>query len=186
MRSAQAQAHRAANDAGSRGSTLFGEGQAQQATLFPFLRGELGAEHAFTPTQMNEMLSYAGAGAGGATAGMTGQAALNAARTRNSAGFQASLDRLAQQRQQGLAKASEGIGAEDARQTLANKQAAAKGLEGLYGANTDAALKAMGIQSQDINDEIQAGKSGWFQNMLGLMNGIKTPAFHGFSFGGGE
>jgi hypothetical protein len=39
-------------------------------------------------------------------------------------------------------------------------------------ASTEAALKAMGIQTQDINAEIEAGKSGWFQNMTGLISAL--------------
>jgi len=33
-------------------------------------------------------------------------------------------------------------------------------------------LKAMGIQTGDINAQLEAGKSGWFQNLTGGLNAV--------------
>jgi hypothetical protein len=41
-------------------------------------------------------------------------------------------------------------------------------MAGLYNTDTDAMLKAMGIQTGDINAQTEAGKSGWFQNLNAL------------------
>jgi hypothetical protein len=172
-RAAQQMAQGQANTAGARAGTLFSEGQAANAQLFPFLSGEMRAQHALTPTQQNELLTYAGAGAGGATGAFTGEESLNAARTRNTAGYQAALDRAQLGRQQALARASEGVAAEDVNLTEQNRQRAAAGMANLYGVDTGGALKAMGIGAEDVKNEITAGQSGWFQNLMSL---VKTGA----------
>lgn len=161
-------ASKSANIAGTQAGTLFSEGQGIQSMLLPFLRGELNANHAFTPTQLNELLTSAGAGAGGAAGSLAGEAGLAATRTGNSAATSALLDKIARAKTQGLARANEGIAGEDVAQTLANKQAGAAGLSSLYGADTGDALRAMGVQQEAIKNQIQASDTGgWMRNMLG-------------------
>jgi hypothetical protein len=188
-RAAQAMAQGQAETAGARAGTLFGEGQAAQAQLFPLLTGALHAQHALTPTQQNELLTYAGAGAGGATGAFTGEESLNAARTRNTAGYQAALDRAQLGRQQALARASEGIGAEDVNLTEQNRQRAAAGLANLYGVDTGGALKSMGIGAEDTKNMIAAGQSGWFQDLMKMVStgaqAYKDIATAGAGGGGG-
>ena len=158
----------AANQASTQAGTLFGEGQGIQAELLPFLRGEMETSHAFTPTQLNEMLTAAGAGAGGAGGAAGSDANLAAARTGNSASTGALLDKISRAKSQGLAKANEGIAGEDVAQTLGLHQAGAAGMENLYGADTGGAAKLMGIQSEDIADQIKASDTGgWMRNLLG-------------------
>ena len=176
MRAAQSQAANAASAAGTQAGQYESSAQAQQANLMPFLTKRLNAEHAYSPDQLNELLTAAGAGAGGATAGLTGQAELEAARTGNSAASTAALDAMARSRQQAGASQSEGVAAQDVEGARQNQQAAAGQLGSLYGVNTDAALKAMGIQNQDINTEIEAGKSGWLQNMTGMISALGNAA----------
>ena len=71
-------------------------------------------------------------------------------------------------------------------------QAGAAGMAGLYNTDTDAMLKAMGIQTGDINAQTEAGKSGWFQNLTqgidagaNLISALKKP-FGGNQGGGGN
>lgn len=157
-----------ANTLGSESGSLFGEGQAIQANLLPFLRGEMTASHAFTPTQLNEMLTAAGAGSGGAASSLAGEGELAAARTGNSAGAGALMDKIARAKTQGLAKANEGIAASDVDQTLKLHQAGASGLEGLYGADTGDAMKAAGLQQEAIKNQMEASTTGgWMRNILG-------------------
>jgi len=161
----------AADIAGGAGSTLLGEGQGIQAALLPFLRGEMTATHAFSPTQLNEMLSYAGAGAGGAAGSLAGEAQLQAARTGNTAATSGIMDKIARAKSQGLAKANEGIGAMDVEQTERNKQAGAEGMASLYGVDTSQAMKAMGLQSEDIANQTKASDTGgWFKNLMGTLS----------------
>lgn len=172
-RAAQSQANQAQQTAGAQASQLFGEGQSIQSNLVPQLTAETTAAHSMSPDQLNELLTAAGAGTGGALGAYQGQAELEQARTgQGGPQFSAALDQMQRQRGQQLAKGAEGIAAEDVQGALANKQTAFKELGALSGQNTDAALKAMGIQTEDIGQEIQAGKSGWFQNLTGLMGSL--------------
>lgn len=171
-RSAAGQAKTAAGQAQSTAGTLETEGQAIQSTVVPELTRELQTQHLFAPDQLNEILTAAGAGAGGATAGLTGGAELEAARTRNTAGFAPALDALARQRMQTMAKTSEGVAAEDVTGAIQQRQKALSGLAQYGQADIGDALKAMGLQTQDIGTEIEAGKSGWFQNMTGLISAL--------------
>lgn len=169
----------AANTAGTTAGTLFNEGQGIQGQLLPFFRGEMNASHAFTPTQLNEMLTAAGAGTGGAAGSLAGEANLAASRTGNSAGTQGIMDKIARAKTQGLARANEGIAAEDVNQTLKRQQEGAAGMESLYGADTGDALKAMGIQSEDISNQIKAASSGgWMSNLLGGLNSLSGTALN--------
>lgn len=158
----------AANTLGTQAGTLFSEGQGIQSQLLPFLRGEMTANHAFTPEQLNELLTSAGAGAGGASGSLGGEAELAAARTGNSAGTGALLDKIARAKSQGLAKANESIAGQDVGETLKMHQAGAEGMENLYGADTGDALKAAGLQNQAIEDQIKASDTGgWMRNLIG-------------------
>lgn len=168
----------AAGQDASMAGTLFGEGQGIQSQLLPFFRGEMNASHAFTPTQLNEMLSYAGAGAGGAAGSLAGEAARTSATSGNTAGYTGLLDKIARAKTQGLAKANEGIAAEDVSQTLSRQQAGAAGMGSLYGADTGDALKAMGLQNEAIKTEDEASGGGWFKNLLGTLGSLSGTALN--------
>jgi hypothetical protein len=58
------------------------------------------------------------------------------------------------------AGASEGIAAQDVMGAKQLNQQGAQGMQGLYGTNVGAQLKAMGLADQDINTELQAQKAG--------------------------
>lgn len=183
-RAAQTQATNAGEEAQGVAGTEQAEAQGIQGTLTPTLEGWLTAQHSMSPTQLNEMLTFAGAGTGGATGALGERTELEAARTGNTAGFQSSLDAMAQNRQQALAKASEGIAAQDVQGALARQQMAAGELGKEGEVDTSAALKAMGLQTEDINAEVEAGKSGWFQNMTGLIKSLQgAGASGGSAFG---
>lgn len=172
----------------SQGSSLFSEGQGIQAQLLPFLRGEMTANHAFTPEQLNELLTSAGAGAGGAAGSVAGEAGLEATRTGNSAALPALLDKISRAKSQGLAKANEGIAASDVNATLENKQAGAAGMESLYGADTGDALKAMGLQQDAIKNQMTASTTGgWMRNLVDsaakLAGGFKDAGQGAAAFG---
>lgn len=163
----------AANTLGMESGQLFSEGQAIQAQLLPFLRGEMTASHAFTPTQLNEMLTAAGAGAGGAAGSLAEEGTLAAARTGNSAALPALIDKINRAKTQGLAKANESIASADVMETERNKKAGAAGMADLYGVDTGNALKAMGLQNESIANEIKASSTGgWMRNLLGSMESL--------------
>lgn len=193
MRQAQSQANNNINTANQMQGTYEGEGQAIQSKLTPQLEAETTAQHSMSPTQINELLTAAGAGAGGATGAFNEQGALNAARTRNTGGLTSALDANARGRQQALASASEGIAAQDVEGALANKQSAFGQLGAMGQADTSAALGSLGLSNQGIEQEVNAGKSGWFQNLTGLMGSLAQGAsaagglgYKPFAPGGGQ
>ena len=98
------------------------------------------------------------------------QAGLEAARTRNASGFTKSLDEAARDKDKALAGASAGIAGEDVMAAKQLNQQGAAGEAGLYGTDVGAQLKAMGQQNEDIGTAVQAGQTGWLQNMEGVLN----------------
>jgi hypothetical protein len=170
-RAANAQAKQGEQAAQTTASNEGATANSIQGNLIPFYSQEMNTQHGFTPQQANEMLTYSEGGAGGATSGLEGEGNLEAARTGNTSSYSGVLDDLARNKQKTSANASEGIGAEDVASAKQLNQAGASGEAGLYGADTTAMLNAMGIQTGDINAEVNADKTGWFQN---LMQGLQT------------
>lgn len=172
-RAAQNAAKKAAATAGDVAGTEESAATNERAELTPFYRSEMTAQHGFTPGQTQELLNYAGAGTGGSGATATGEAASEAARTRNTSGFSSALDQNARDRARTMATTNADIGAQDVMGAKKLNQEGASGMSGLYDTDTSSMLKSMGLQNEDINAEIKAGDSGWFQN---LANGINAGA----------
>lgn len=170
-RSAQAQGKQAFNTsagtAGQYGSTAGQVG----AELIPTLERDINNPTGYTPTQENNMIVRGEQGAGGATAGATGLAGLNAMRTRNSAGYSGVLDQMARTKQQQLSQNALGVANESANLAQQKRASALRELQGVYGTDVGAQLRAMALEPEDINAEVNAGKSGWLQNAEGI---IKT------------
>ena len=164
-RAAQGAAKTAAGTAGTVAGTEGANAQGEEAQLTPFYERNMNATHSFDPSQTNELLTAAGASAGATEGDLAGRLNNEAARTRNASGFTKGLDELQRDKNKTLAGASEGIAAEDVMGAKKLNEEGAAGLSGLYGTNTGAMLKAMGQQNEDINTQIDAGKSGWLQNM---------------------
>ena len=176
LRSAQNQAGAAATTAADTGSQLGQEAQGIGSTLTPFLTEELQHPQGYSQQDTSAMLAAGMGGAGGATSGVTGQANLEAARSGNAGGFQAALDDAARSRSKASAGSAEGIAADNAQLKTQQQQDAAKGLQGMYGTDTSGMLSSMGQEAPDINAEVNAGKSGWLQNLTGLMSTINGSA----------
>lgn len=185
-RAAQSQATNLAGTAGTDAAQASSSAAGVNSTLNPFLQSELTHPQGFTPGQTTSMLSASQGGAGGATSGLTGQANLQTARTRNAGGFGTALDAAARSRQQASATGSEGIAADNAQLQQKQQQTAAGALQGLYGTDSSNALKSLGLQNDAIGTEVGAGKSGWLQNatdILGTLSGAgKSAAALGLKF----
>jgi hypothetical protein len=164
------QAEGAANTAGNVGAGLGGQAATEGAQLNPFYAQEMKAEHAYDPTQINEMLTAAGAGVGGAAGAATTEAKRNAATTGNASAGTAALDSIARERMKTGAGVSEGVAANDVTGALGLRQAGAAGESGLYGENIHGQLAAMGQQATDINAATQASQTGWLQQAEGIAN----------------
>lgn len=171
-RAAQSQATNLAGTAGTTAAQANGQAAGVNSTLNPFLTSELTHPQGFSQGQQTSMLSAAEGGAGGATAGLQGAAALQGARTRNAGGFSTALDAAARSRQQASAGASEGIAGQNAQLQQTQQQNASAGLQGLYGTDSGNALKALGLQDQAIGTGIQAGSQGWLQNATGILSAL--------------
>lgn len=159
----------AANTAGTTAGSLETEAEAEKGPARNWLMQHINAEHEFTPDQLNTQLTAIGAGAGGATSAFTGQGELEAARTNQGAGLTPALSQMARTRQQALARGSEGVAAQDVRGAVSEQQRAAQGLAQLGETSSAQALQAMGLQTKDIQGEVTAGQSGWFQNLTDFM-----------------
>ena len=117
---------------------------------------------------VGEMLTAALGGAGGSSSSIEGEEQL--ASKRGTTGENTALmDSLARQRLKAGAGSSEGVAASDVQAKLGQQQSAADDLSRRYGIDVQAQLGQGKLQNDDINTQIEAGKSGWFQN---LMQGI--------------
>lgn len=161
----------ATNAAGTAATTAAGLGNtaAQEgAVLNPFANREMHAEHAFDPTQINELLTAAGASNGAITGAADTAMQRQAATTGNASAATKSLEELARDRMKGNASASEQVAGQDVLGANQLHQQGA-GLEaGLYGENLKGQLAAMGQESSDINAATQANQTGWMQQAEGL------------------
>lgn len=173
LRAEEGMAKSAANVAGQTAATLGGEAGGEHSALTPFYQREMSAEHAFDPTQINELLTSAGASTGATTGAMQSSLERQAATTGNPAAATKSLQELARDRMKANAGTSEGVAAQDVLGAQQLRQEGAAGEAGLYGEDLKGQLSAMGQQSQDINAATEASKTGWLQNAEGL---VKTAA----------
>lgn len=170
MRDAVNQAKTALGDAKNTAATLGGQAQTIGSQITPFLTQEMLHPQGLGQEGIGAETGAALGGAGGANAGLVGQAMQRAGASRNAGGFQAALGEAARERTKAAAGASEGImaGNENLKQT--QRQEGEKGLQGMFGTDTSGMLSAMGQEAGDINAEVNADKSGWLQNSLGMVN----------------
>jgi hypothetical protein len=180
---AQGQDKANAATAGALAGTAGTEAGKERGFLNPLYRQEATAEHLYTPGQTNEMLTAALAG-GGAAAGDTAAATNRlAAETRNPSGFTKSLQEQARDRDKAAAGASEGIAAQDVMGAKGLNQAGIAGEQGLFNTDTGTQLSAMGAQQNATNAEVEAGKSGWLQNMNSTISALGSAASGAGSLG---
>jgi hypothetical protein len=172
MRSAVGQAKQAYGMASNTANQ--GEQNASQigSQLVPFEERELNNPTGYTPEEMNNMLVAGEQGAGGANAGIAGEAASRLARTRNSAGYSNLLDEAARDKTRQLSENALNVQNKSADLAQRKQQEAASELGNLYGTDVNETLKAQGLMNEDINSEVEAGKSGWMQNMTNLISSL--------------
>lgn len=169
MRNAQNQAGRAATNAADTSANLGGEAAAIGGNVTPFLTQEMLHPTGYGQQGLSAMTAAAEGGAGGATAGLTGQANQRAAVSRNAGGYQAALDDASRNRAKAAAGASENIAGENANLEQQQQQEGAAGLQNMYKTDTSGMLEASGQVAPDINAETNAGNSGWLQNTMGIL-----------------
>lgn len=168
LRAEEGAAKNAAATAATTGANLGQVSAGERARLQPFYQGEIQAEHAYDPTQINELLTAAGVGTGAALGASQGQLERQAASSGNAAGQTKSLQQMARDRMKAAAGSSEGVAAQDVEGALKLRQEGAAGEQGLYGENLKGQLEAMGQVAPDINAATQASKTGWMQNAMDI------------------
>lgn len=166
MRDAAAAAGNAATTAANTGAGYGANASSIGSQLVPFLQRQLTAPSGYSQQDIGAQLTNAMAGAGGATSGLAGAASKNAATNRNPNGFSAALDAASRNRDKAAASSAEGIAANNANVKLGQQSDAAKSLQGLYGTNVGAQNTASGQVADDLNSQVNAGQSGWLQNLL--------------------
>lgn len=164
------QALNAGTTAATTGATYGNAASGIGSTLLPFLTRELNSPQGFSQQQMGAQLGAAEAGAGGATSGLTTEANLAGARSRNSGDLSGALDQAARTQGKTVAGASEGIAANNAGLEQQQQQDAAKGLQGEQGMDQDAQLKAMGLVAPDVNAATKAFGTGDWASQLGQLS----------------
>lgn len=172
MRSAVNQAQNAATTAGNNAASYNSTASGIGGSLIPFESRQLQNPAGMSQQDLGSQLAASQAGAGGATSGIAGAAAKMGAATRNPMGFSSALDSAARQRTAASAKASEGIQANNADVKLQQQQQAGSMLGNLYGMSSKAGAENAGIQTGDINAQVNANNSGWLQNGLAVANTI--------------
>jgi hypothetical protein len=164
-------ASRNATAAGDTSAGYGAQGAAVGSQLMPFLTRQLNNPTGFTQAQQGNMLTSAMGGAGGTTAGLQTEANLAAARSRNPAAFAGAMGDIARERDKANAGAAEGIAAKNADTQIQQQQDAAAGLGKMQGLDTDAQLKAMGLQNEDLNTAASTyGKGSWLSDINSLVN----------------
>ena len=176
MRKAVDQASQAEQAAGATAGAVGSQANQAYATAMPVLSRMAQGGYGYTPQQMADMLTAGEQGAGGAASGITGQANLQAARTRNTGGFSTALDEVARQRMRQLSQNALNVRLGSAQQAQQNQQAALGGLERMWGTGLGAQTNLMGQQARDVEAQAQAGSTGWFQNMVGFLGALNKPA----------
>ena len=171
-RGAQSQAAHAADTAAATGANYGATAGGIQAGLIPKLNAEATGEIGFTPKQEANMLTAGEQGAGGAASGIVGEAGLRAGRTRNSAATSGIMDEAARQKMRQSSQNALGVQNESANLAQRKQASALDALQGLYGTDVSAQLRAMGLVPEDVNAEVNAGKSGWLQNTLDTIGTI--------------
>jgi hypothetical protein len=156
----------AATTAGAYGAQAGGIG----ANLVPQLTRQMQNPQGYSQRDVGAQLTSALAGAGGATAGLSGAAGKMAVDTRNPMGFSSALDAAAMQRDKAAAGVGERVAANNADVKLRQQEQAQQALSGLYGTNVRAQTENAAQQAPDINAQVNADKQGWLQNAEGIVD----------------
>jgi hypothetical protein len=172
-RSVNSAAQTNAKTAGSTAATFGADASGERSAVIPGLEREAQNPTGYSPTDLNNMTVASEQAAGGANSGVTGQANLTAARTRNAGGFGAALDEASRNKTRALSTDALGVQNKNADEKLKQQKFAQGELTGMVGQDSNSMLHAMGIQNQDLGTAVGADKVGWLQNFTDIMNSIK-------------
>lgn len=165
IKAATGAAQGAAKTAAGTGAKYGSAADTVGSTLVPTLTKDVTNPQGFTPEQTNAMLVKGAEGAGGAASGIAGEAGLRAARSRNTGALSGVLDEAAREKMRTSAGVGLDVATKNAMLQQQQREQALKQLQGLYGTDVEAGLKAQGLVPEDINAWANANKTGWVQNV---------------------
>jgi|GEM_PF-2449669 len=168
-RGAAGTAKKLGQQAGETGATAGSEAAVDRSSVIPGLVRDVNNPTGFTPEQQNNMLVKQQEAAGGGNAAVTGEGRLAALRTRTAGGFAPALAEAARSKGRTLATGALDVANRNAELEQQKQAQARQQLLGLYGVDTSNMLKSMGLQSQDLQDQLAAGRQGWLQNTEGVL-----------------
>lgn len=171
--------------AGTAEQTAGGYAQGAQdigATLVPQRKADVTNPQGFGTAATNAMLVQGLEGAGGAASGIAGQEGLRAARSRNVGGSAGVLDEAAREKMRTSAGVGLDVATKNAMLQQEQRASALKQLEGMYGTDVGAQLKAQSLVPEDIDAWAKANQTGWVQNVDQTLAALKPSG----SFGGGS
>jgi len=166
VKAAKTQGTQAGDLAGQTGQTATQEGGVLRNKLEQQSQNPTG----YAPTDLNNMLVAQQESAGGSNASLSGEGKLASIRTRNAGGFAPALDEAARAKARTLASGALGVQNQNANLKQEQQRQALQQLQGLYGTDTSNQLREMGLQGQDLQNELAAGRQGWLQNTEGVLN----------------
>lgn len=158
-------------------STMYG-GQAGglYSSLAPALTAEAFNPQGFGAANLAKMNTSSQQSLGGSNAGVTGQAGLEAARTRNIGGTTAALDASSQAGQRQNSENAIGTDLENAKLQQTQTQEGLNGLNSLYGTNVNAEMGEQGISNQALNNANQV-QNPWMKLLMqGMQSGGQDAA----------
>lgn len=174
-RAAAHTARAAADTANTVGAQKGSDASQVGGALIPGLERQAANPVGYTPQQMNNQLVAGEQGAGGAASSITGEAGLQATRTRNAGGYGAALDEAARIKGRGLSQNALDVHAKSDELGQKKQQFAQSELGGIYGMDTNAMLHAMGLVPEDLK-AAAANNTNWTEGFKNVMEGLKMGA----------
>jgi hypothetical protein len=156
LKGGTAQAQQNINTANNENSTLFNQGQQEQAQILPFLQQEMTNPQGLGASGRNELLTSGGEATSGALANAKEEANLRASRTGNTASTASIIDAATRAGAQQQSTNALDVGKADLQTKLAQQQAGEQGIASLSGGNIGESLSALGLSNQAVDDYIKA------------------------------
>lgn len=173
IKAATGAAQQAAKTAAGTGAQYGEQATGIGGMLVPQLEADVRNPQGLSPTQQNQMLVAGLEGAGGTAGGIAGQAGLQAARSRNvGAGTTGVLDEAAREKMRTSAGVGLDVATKNAMLQQQQRASALKQLEGVYGQDVGAQLKAQSLVPEDIDAWAKANQTGWLQDTLAVADTV--------------
>lgn len=140
------------------------------SSLEPQLQSRATAPPGFGTQELSQMRTGIGQSAGGSVSGITGQANLEAARTRNSGGYATALDQGAREAAQTQSQNELNVDMANAKLKQQQQQEALSALGGLYGTGVGETESMYGLGPSTL--QARAAGGGWAQGFHDVLSGI--------------